>query len=108
MATGILGKADLLANTDTDIYVVPTNAFAVISINICNRGLNTVKVSVALKDPEESLVAAQDYIEYEVDVLPSGAFERTGIVLQAGSTVVVRSDTSAVSALVHGLETATN
>jgi hypothetical protein len=108
MATGILGKADILADTDTDIYEVPANAFAVASINICNRGVATVKVSIALRDPEELSVAAQDYIEYEVEVLPSGAFERTGIVLQAGATIVVRSDTSAVTALVHGLETATN
>jgi len=108
MATGLLGKADVIADTDTDIYEVPANAFAVASINICNRGLDVIKVSIALRDPDEISVAAKDYIEYEVDVLPSGAFERTGIVLQAGATIVVRSDTSAVTALVHGLETATN
>ena len=37
MATGRLGVADLSATTNTTIYTVPTDNFAVVTVNVCNR-----------------------------------------------------------------------
>ena len=48
MATGILGNADLSANTDTTVYTVPASTFAVVTVSVSNRSANNRAVRVAL------------------------------------------------------------
>lgn len=105
MANGILGKADLLAAADTTIYTVPADTFAVVTISLCNRGGSSAGIRIAVCD--SATPATDEYLEFDAEILSSGVLERTGIVIQAGKLVVVRSDSVAVSAQVYGIETST-
>jgi hypothetical protein len=105
MSNGVLGASDLSAATDTIVYSVPTDTFAVITINVVNRGASTCTIRIALataNTPNNS-----EYIEYEAQVLPGGVLERTGVVVEADRNVIVRSSAANAGAMVYGLETAT-
>lgn len=105
MSNGVLGASDLSAATDTIVYSVPTDTFAVITINVVNRGASTCTIRIALataNTPNNS-----EYIEYEAQVLPGGVLERTGVVVEADRNVIVRSSAAGAGAMVYGLETAT-
>lgn len=105
MATGVLGRSDLSAATDTSVYVVPADTFAVVTVNVCNRGASAATVRIALSDSGTPTNA--DYIEYDVQVPANGVLERTGIVAQAAKAIIVRSSAINVSAVVMGIETST-
>lgn len=107
MATGILGTpADLSSNVDTSIYTVPPSTFAVVTVSICNRSSGTVSVRLAVSTSGTPGLA--DYLEYGTQILANGVLERSGIVLEAGRQVIVRSSAVDVNAIVTGIETATS
>ena len=75
MANGILGSADLAATTYTGIYLVPLTTFSVATVSICNKNATsiTVRLAVAKTDATGALLpAADDYLEYETEILPNG------------------------------------
>jgi hypothetical protein len=107
MANGILGSEDLPAVTYTEVYVVPTNTFSVVAVNFCNKNSTSITVRLALAKPGQALPQADDYLEYETEILPNGVLERTGIVIEADRKVFARTSTASTVYMVTGIETAT-
>ena len=103
MATGRLGASDISATTNTTVYTCPADIYAVIAVNICNRGASTAAIRIAVADTDTP--SAAEYIEYDADIFASNVLERTGIVLSQGQRIVVYSSQADVSAVVVGLET---
>ena len=106
MASGILGTADLLATTVTDVYAVPVDTLTSMNINICNRNSDSVLIRLALS-ATTGVQANSEYIEYETSIEAYGVLERTGVVMQADTIVTMYSDTANVSVVVTGIEGST-
>lgn len=104
MATGRLGAADVGATTNTTVYTCPADTYAVVAVNICNRGANTSALRIAVADADTPTAA--EYIEYDTNVFANNVLERTGLVLSAGQRIVVYSSAASISAVVVGIETA--
>ena len=117
MANGILGSAALVEDTYTKVYLVPEDTFSVVTVSICNKNATPIKVrlAVAKTDPTgATLPAADDYLEYDTEILGNGVLERTGIVIDASRQIYARSSadpgsgTDALTTImVYGIETPT-
>ena len=103
MATGRLGTADLSATINTTVYTCPSDKFTVASISVCNRGTQPTTIRLAIADLSTPVLA--EYIEFDTELLPKYVLERTGFMLSANQKLVIRSTTSAVSAVAFGIET---
>ena len=105
MATGRLGTADLAAATNTTVYTCPADTFAVVTVSVCNRGASAATIQLAVCDT--ATPGADEYIEFDTSLSAKGVLERTGVVLDAGKLLVVRSSAVSVNVVVYGIETAT-
>jgi len=106
MATGILGTPTALSSgANTSIYTVPADTFAIVTISVCNRNASTRDIRVGLSTTASPTTA--EWIEYDTELVGNGTLERSGVVLDAGKQVVVYSNSTDVTAMVYGIETAT-
>jgi len=99
--SGLLGKADLAADTSTDLYTVPTQTIATVNLNLCNRSADAVSVRIAV---HIGTLTDADYLEYDSMIPPRGLLERTGLAMSAGETLTVRATGTGISARAHGFE----
>ena len=104
MASGRLGASDVAAGTYTTVYTCPASTFAVVSINLLNRGNSSCFVRLAIADA--STPTNGEFIEFDTELTPKSLLERTGIVMQAGKLLVVYSNNPNVDAVAFGIETA--
>jgi uncharacterized membrane protein SpoIIM required for sporulation len=107
MATGRLGAVDLsAAATDTLLYTAPAGFFTVASVSIVNRTNTTSTIRLGIT-ASTTAIATGEFLEYEVELLPHGVLERTGIVIQAGYSLLFRGSITGINAVAYGIETST-
>ena len=107
MATGRLGAVDLSIGNNP-VYTCPDETFAVVTVNVCNRGATAANIRIAISSSSTS-PANGEWIEYDVSLAAKGVLERTGLVLDdlTSKYIVVYSSATSVSAVCYGIETAT-
>jgi len=108
--SGLLGCLISTDSNKKELYKVPfsgdrpdlrTNATVV----ICNVGPTVARARIGLIQTGDILsgFSVEDYIEYEVAVLPGQTYTRPGVKLVAGESIVVSSsDRSNLQFLLHG------
>lgn len=102
MASGMLGKAALVAKATTRIYTVPPSVLTVCNVSLCNTGATEARVCLALAAADSP--ANGEYIEYDALLPARASMERTGLVLEAGRRIVARADAAGVNIVVYGME----
>ena len=103
MANGVLGRVSLASTTLTTVYTVPVGTLTYCNVNIANRTGASAAVRVALAQTAAAPLASE-YIEYDSFLAPNGILERTGLVLDAGWSIVAYSDKANVSVQAYGIE----
>lgn len=102
MASGLLGKAALAAGTDTVIYTAPAGKITTATVSICNTTSSAITANLAIGTG--STAAAGDYLAFTLPIPAGTFFERSGIVLSAGESIIVRTNSAGPSARAHGFE----
>lgn len=98
----ILSTVDITSGgSDTLIYSVPEDSFVMATLNIVNRNNSSVEFRVASSRSTNS-ANAEDYVEYDADLLAYGTVERQGLVMQGGENLVMRASNGGVSAVLWG------
>jgi len=103
MANGVLGRVSLASTTLTTVYTVPVGTLTYANVNIANRTGASAAVRIAIAQTAAAPLDAE-YIEYDSFLAPNGILERTGLVLDAGWSIVVYSDKANVSVQAYGIE----
>lgn len=101
MSSGRLGKADLAANTDTDLYTVPAGTVTTANVSFCNRTGAPIRVRLAVRS---GALTNADYLEFDAEVPANGVLERTAIACEAGEIITARASAAGISAVARGFE----
>lgn len=103
MATGILSRTNISSTANTSVYTTPAGKVSSFTLSLTNRNATQdAQVKVAISDT--TTPALGDFIEFNTSIPPFGTLERTGIVANAASILVVSSSTANLSAVVYGIE----
>lgn len=102
MSSGLLGKSDLTASTNTTVYTVPALTVATVNVAFVNRTTSPVQVRLAVANLDTP--TNSEYLEYNVYIGAQGVLERTAIVCGAGEKIVCWALESGVNVRVFGFE----
>lgn len=101
----VLGQSNPTANTNTDLYTVPSATSAVCStLVVCNQAATGATFRVAVR-PAGAAIATQHYLSYDVSLNANDSVTLTiGITLAATDVVTVRANSATVSFNLFGSE----
>jgi len=104
---GVLGTVDLLPNINQAVYFNNYDTVSVVVINVCNRGTSNSNVSVAVSVSATNPSNAE-WLEFNLGLSPNNTLERTGIIVNPGRYVVIRSSLGSVNAVCYGVTNQTS
>jgi hypothetical protein len=101
----VLGQSAPSANTDANLYTVPSATSAVVStLSICNRDSVATKYRVAVR-PAGASISNEHYVVYDSTVgIRDTVFLTLGVSLAATDVITVRAESANVSFSVFGSE----
>jgi hypothetical protein len=101
----VLGQSNPAADTNTDLYTVPSSTQAIIStITVAQLAAGYSAYRIAVR-PGGATLANAHYLAYGVEVYEKTAQTITiGLTLDAGDVVTVRADSANVAFGIYGSE----
>lgn len=101
----VLGQNMPIANTFTDIYVVPSGANTIVStVNVCNTTSSNVTFRLAVR-PSNAIITAKSYIAYDTAVAGQDALALSlGMTLGSSDVLTAFSFQGNVAFNVFGTE----
>lgn len=101
----VLGQSNPSANTNTDLYTVPSATSTVCStLVVCNQAATGATFRIAVR-PSGAAIATQHYLSYDVSLNANDSVTLTiGITLAATDVVTVRANSATVSFSLFGSE----
>jgi hypothetical protein len=101
----VLGQSNPSANTNTDLYTVPSSTSAVCStMVICNQAASAATFRIAVR-PAGASISTPQYISYDTNLNANDSITMTiGITLATTDVVTVRANTTTVSFNLFGSE----
>jgi hypothetical protein len=104
--SGYLGSKEIFANLTQAIYVNDNTKASIVTVNLLNRNTVAARVSIAVSSSQTS-PANYEWVEYNSSVDPTATLERSALIVNPGQYVVIRSDTSYISASCWGITSGT-
>ena len=101
MTTGLLGSADLAANTLTTIFTLPAGSQS-FTVNVCNRNATNVNIRIAPMSTTGTPTNAEWFV-YDSGLQANNVMQLSGLTSGSAKLVVVYSDTANVSVNVYGV-----
>ena len=102
MPSGRLAAINIDAGINTLIYTASGGRAFNVTVRICNRNTEDVKIRLALLDGDLATLSAEDYLEYDTILRANGVLERSGLSMAGYQSLVGYSDTGNVSFQVGG------
>ncbi|MCP4607746.1 MAG: hypothetical protein GY845_03375 [Planctomycetes bacterium] len=101
-----LNSTVVVADTDTELYVVPASTETRISsINVCNIGSTDRTFRVAIVDGAIGTVTNDDYLFYDAPINGNSSLAvQRGLAAAATYTILVRADHAEVVFSAYGTE----
>ena len=105
MPIGINSRINLSATTYTTIATTPASGKAqLLTVSLVNRSGGAGTFRLAVVNNGSTTPSAGDFIDYDEPLAASATYERTGLVIQNGQTLVAYTSVASVSAVTYGLE----
>lgn len=102
MPSGRLAAVDIEAGINTLIYQASGRQAFNVTVRICNRNSEDVKIRLALVNGDLNDLIDADYIEYDVMLRANGLIERSDISLAGRQSLIGYSDIGNVTFMVGG------
>jgi hypothetical protein len=102
MKSGLMAARQLTAGLTQPVYRNTSGDFQIVTVNFCNTGTSVASVAIAIVQGTDPTPLDQDFIEWGTTVIPKASFDRTQIMLGAGSWVVATSNVANVNVQVMG------
>ena len=93
-------------NAATSVYRCRTTGYAVVSVNICNRGAGPANITIIVSDTA-NISDLAGTIEFQTTVNSKDVLERTGIAISSAQYITIISSSADVSVVVMGAELGT-
>lgn len=105
MAIGINSRINLSATTYTTIATTPPAGKAqLLTVSLVNRSGGAGTFRLAIVNNGSTTPNSGDFIDYNEPLANLATYERTGMLIQNGQTIVAYSTVANVSAVTYGLE----
>ena len=105
MPIGINSRVLLAATTYTTVATTPASGkVQMLNVSICNQNSTSVTFRLAVVNNGSTTPATADFLEWNATISANNVYERSGIILQNGQTLVAYASTTNVSVVTYGLE----
>lgn len=105
MPIGINSRTNLSATTYATVATTPASGkVQQLSCSICNQNASAATIRLAVVNNGTTTPSTNDWLEYNYEVSANNVYERTGIILQNGQTLVAYSSLANVSVVTYGME----